>query len=109
MFKSILSRTYNTIRKSTKLTPSLIQSQNVNRRNLYCGTCLQNPRNSKSNNQPSPAISNKYEVITEANSVVIENTAEEIYGETKYPIISDEFDGINLESRYIRYNFEHKS
>lgn len=65
---------------------------------FHNGTCLLTPRNPpKSNSQTSPAIATKYQVITETNSTLIENTADEIYVEDKYPILSDEFDGINLE------------
>lgn len=60
-----------------------------------------NPRQtSKSNSATSPAISGKYQVITEDNSLTIEHTAEETNLDDKYPLLSDEFDGINLESKY---------
>lgn len=68
---------------------------------FHNGTCLLTPRNPpKSNKQTSPAIATKYQVITETNSTLIENTADEIYVGDKYPILSDEFDGINLESKF---------
>ncbi|KAL0849020.1 hypothetical protein ABMA28_013393 [Loxostege sticticalis] len=67
------------------------------RRQIHCGVCLQNPRQtSKPNSSPSPAVASKYEVINEDNSPLIQNTAEEIHSENPYPILSDEFDGINL-------------
>ncbi|CAH0726545.1 unnamed protein product, partial [Brenthis ino] len=72
-------------------------SLNVNRQ-LHCSIAFQNPRNPpKSSSQTSPAIASKYQVITETNASVIEHTADEIYMDEKYPILSDEFDGINLE------------
>ncbi|XP_026757300.1 uncharacterized protein LOC113516986 [Galleria mellonella] len=67
-------------------------------RQICCGVCLRNPRQiPKPDHVTSPAIANKYQVITEANAQVIENTAEEIHSVDKYPVLSDEFDGINLE------------
>ncbi|CAH2066369.1 unnamed protein product, partial [Iphiclides podalirius] len=45
----------------------------------------------------SPAISGKYEIISETNSPIIEHTADEVLLNEKYSILSDEFDGINLE------------
>ncbi|KAL4715091.1 hypothetical protein ACJJTC_012138 [Scirpophaga incertulas] len=66
-------------------------------RQIQCGVYLRNPRQtSKSNNDTSPAISSKYQVINEKNSQVIENTHDEIHSEYIYPILSDEYDGINL-------------
>ncbi|XP_060801603.1 mitochondrial assembly of ribosomal large subunit protein 1 isoform X2 [Amyelois transitella] len=59
---------------------------------------MRNPRQTrKPNSLTSPAISGKYQVITEENSTVIENTVDEVYLDDKYPLLSDEFDGINLE------------
>lgn len=72
------------------------------RRQIHCGVCLQNPRQtSKPNSSPSPAVASKYEVINEDNSPLIQNTAEEIHSENPYPILSDEFDGINLTSKLL--------
>ncbi|XP_063839136.1 mitochondrial assembly of ribosomal large subunit protein 1 [Ostrinia nubilalis] len=42
-------------------------------------------------------MASKYEIINEDNSSVIQNTAEEIQSDNPYPILSDEFDGINLK------------
>lgn len=55
----------------------------------------------KTNAGTSPALAGKYQVITETNSPIIENTAEEMPSDDTYPILSDEFEGINLESKYI--------
>ncbi|XP_072937107.1 uncharacterized protein RsfS312 [Epargyreus clarus] len=78
--------------------PRILGSNNVlHSRQIHCGVCLRNPRyTSKPNSSTSPAIAGKYQVITEANSPVIEHTVDEIHEEDKYPIVSDEFEGINL-------------
>ncbi|XP_063529144.1 uncharacterized protein LOC134740557 [Cydia strobilella] len=93
MYKNILSRSL--LGKSASLFKGSVESV----RPLNCGICLRNPRQTpKPNNQASPAIASKYQVITDSNATVIENTAEELYKEeSKYPIFSDEFDGVNLE------------
>lgn len=68
-------------------------------RPIHCGICLWNPRQTpKPNSMTSPAIASKYQVITEENTPVIEHTVDEVHSDTKYPILCDEFDGINLES-----------
>lgn len=75
-----------------------IPSGFININQIHCGICSRYPRHtSKPDNETSPAISNKYRVITEDSTQIIENTAEELHVEEKYPILSDEFDGINLE------------
>ncbi|PZC83340.1 hypothetical protein B5X24_HaOG208104 [Helicoverpa armigera] len=66
-------------------------------RQIHCGVCLRHPRYTSKTNSTSPGLASKYQVITDANPTIIENTAEEIYIEDKYPLLSDEFDGINLE------------
>ncbi|KAG6459339.1 uncharacterized protein LOC115449406 [Manduca sexta] len=95
MFRNILLRTVNIVQKC----PQNSFGHNIKiRRQIQCGICLSNPRHtSKPNNTTSPAIASKYQVITDDNSQVIENTAEEIHSEDKYPILSDEFDGIELQ------------
>lgn len=95
MIRNIFSWTLNNAPKqSHKYFADTIK---INRQ-IHCGLCLRNPRHtSKSNNAPSPAIASKYQVITDANSPVVEHTVDEMYTEEKYPILSDEFDGINLE------------
>ncbi|CAB3249806.1 unnamed protein product [Arctia plantaginis] len=68
------------------------------KRQIHCEVCLRNPRYTSKVNSTSPGIASKYQVITDTNSPVIENTAdEETIPINKYPILSDEFDGINLE------------
>ncbi|XP_059059382.1 mitochondrial assembly of ribosomal large subunit protein 1 isoform X2 [Achroia grisella] len=65
---------------------------------ICCGVCLRNPRQiPKPDDVTSPAIAGKYQVITEANAQVIENTSEEIHSADRYQTLSDEFDGINLD------------
>ncbi|KAM3962724.1 ribosomal silencing factor RsfS-like protein, 312 [Aphomia sociella] len=97
MFRNILSRTLGNLHKRNNLNLPHVVDLKINRQ-ICCGVCLRNPRQtSKSNKATSAAIASKYQVITEANSQIIENTAEEIFSEDKYPILSDEFDGINLE------------
>lgn len=89
------------------LRVNLCSSDNVKiNRQIHCGICLRNPRHSpKANNQTSPALASKYQVITDDNSPIIENTAEEIHSEeTQYPILSDEFDGINLQRKLLLKN-----
>lgn len=94
MYKNILTRTI--LGKTTRLFKGSVD----NVKQVHCGICLRNPRQtSKPNNQASPAITSKYQVITDSNATVIENTAEEIFQEeNKYPIFSDEYDGVNLTS-----------
>lgn len=94
MIRNLLLRTrslHNNSRKCFVDKPKI--------RQIHCGICLNNPRQtSKSNNTPSPALTSKYQVITDNNSPVIEHTTDEIITTMdKYPMISDEFDGINLE------------
>lgn len=99
MYKRILSQTVLHLRKPLTLSPLSSGSSITYFRQIHCGVCLRNPRQTpKPNIKTSPAIASKYQVITEENSPVIEHTADEIHSETKYPILSDEFDGINLES-----------
>lgn len=94
MLRKIFSRT---------LSPgsSLVRCVNVNtvdiNRQIHCGVCLRIPRYTSKPNTTSPALATKYQVITDENPVVIENTAEEIPTEERYTLLSDEFDGINLE------------
>lgn len=71
-------------------------------KNVHSGVCLRNPRQiHKPNSRTSPAIASKYQIINEENSQIIENTDTEMLfqyeGKEKYPLLSDEFDGINLE------------
>lgn len=98
MFRNIITRTFSSHLEYKNLIKCSVD--NIIRRQIYCGVCLQNPRQtSKPNSATSPAIASKYQVINEDNSTVIENTAEEIHLESPYPILSDEYDGINLESK----------
>lgn len=71
-------------------------------RQIHCGISLNNPRQKpKANQDTSPALASKYQVITDDNSLIIENTSEEIHSqEIQYPLLSDEFDGINLQRKY---------
>ncbi|KAJ8726220.1 hypothetical protein PYW07_000918 [Mythimna separata] len=66
-------------------------------RQIHCGVCFRNPRYTSKTNRTTPALASKYQVITDVNPAIIGNTAEEIHIEDKYPLLSDEFDGINLE------------
>lgn len=69
-------------------------------RAIHCGVCLRNPRHTpKANSDTSPALASKYQVISDTNSPIIENTADEIHSKEKYPVLSDEFDDINLERK----------
>ncbi|XP_026487578.1 uncharacterized protein LOC113394475 [Vanessa tameamea] len=100
MFKNILLQVVVTQQKCKSYTkiPKGYLTYRINNSYFHNGTCLLNPRNPpKSSSQTSPAIATKFQVITETNSPVIEHTADELYVEDKYPILSDEFDGINLE------------
>ncbi|XP_038216601.1 uncharacterized protein LOC119835668 [Zerene cesonia] len=86
---------FKMLRRNVK---TLFQYQSVieSKRPFYCGVCLKNPRNPP--NKPSPGIASKYQILSESNSPVIEHTADENYSrENSYLILSDEFDGINLE------------
>ncbi|CAH0404691.1 unnamed protein product [Chilo suppressalis] len=97
MLRNLISRTFVRHNQSKNLQNFPAYSRKINRQ-VHCGVCLQNPRQtSKPNTGASPAIASKYQVINEDNSPVIENTAEEIHFENSYPILSDEYDGINLE------------
>ncbi|XP_026737914.1 uncharacterized protein LOC113501098 [Trichoplusia ni] len=83
---------------SHRPSSSLLCANNVNvNRQIHCGVCLRNPRYTSKTNSTSPALATKYQVITDVNPQIIENTAEETPAEDKYPLLSDEFDGINLE------------
>ncbi|VVC90334.1 mitochondrial assembly of ribosomal large subunit protein 1 [Leptidea sinapis] len=65
-------------------------------RQLYSSCCLQVPRNPQG--KTTPGFASKYQIISEKNSPIIEHTADEIHATDKlYPIVSDEFDGINLK------------
>lgn len=99
MFRNNVFRVLNAFSKS----PTFRYTDNMKiNRQIHCGICLRNPRHtSKANSETSPALASKYQVITDTNSPIIENTAEEIHSEEKYPILSDEFDGINLERKKI--------
>lgn len=72
-------------------------------RHMHQSSILQLPR--KSNNIPSPAIAGKYKVITDENSFIIENTADEVYNENDTQEYSDEFDGINMKSKITSHYF----
>lgn len=101
MFKSIMLRTL-TCRQNNKWLkyfPNISKSVD---KQLHCGQCFRRPRGPpKAINQASPAITSKYQVITETNASIIEHTADEVFIDEKYPILSDEFDGINLERKMI--------
>ncbi|XP_053602984.1 uncharacterized protein LOC128670964 [Plodia interpunctella] len=96
MFRNILSWV---LKRPPSLCSRSVVSNNINtNRRFSCGVWLRNPRQTpKPNSLTSPAISSKYQVITEENSPIIQHTADEVYLEDKYPLLSDEFDGINLE------------
>lgn len=99
MYKRILSQTVLHLRKPLPLSSLCSGSSITYFRQIHCGVCLRNPRQtSNPNMKTSPAIASKYQVITEENSPVIEHTVDEVHSDTKYSILSDEFDGINLES-----------
>lgn len=96
MFKNIVNRssfTHIAIKNCMKYN----KLQNINVRELHKQSCLNFPRQgSSSGDSPSPAIAHKYRIITEDNSQIIENTADEIFQDI--PIIeNDEFEGINLK------------
>lgn len=96
MFRNGLFRVLRAVHKS----PTLRYADKMRIMQIHCGICLRNPRyTSKANRVTSPALANKYEVISDSNSIIIENTADEIHSQEKYPILSDEFDGINLERK----------
>ncbi|KAI5632825.1 ribosomal silencing factor during starvation domain-containing protein [Phthorimaea operculella] len=98
MFKKIVSHSLLYLRKPPSLHTQIPVCRLTHFRQIHCGVCSEYPRHtSKTNNQTSPAIASKYQVITEENSPVIEHTIDEIHKHDKYPILSDEFDGINLE------------
>uniref|UniRef100_A0A2A4JDR0 Mitochondrial assembly of ribosomal large subunit protein 1 n=1 Tax=Heliothis virescens TaxID=7102 RepID=A0A2A4JDR0_HELVI len=93
MLRKIFSRTL-TLRPNSFVRCA--DNVDINRQ-IHCGVCLRNPRYTSKTNTTPPGLASKYQVITDANPKIIENTAEELYIEHKYPILSDEFDGINLE------------
>lgn len=96
MLRKIFSRTlFHRPRSSLE---RYANSVDINRQ-IHCGVCLRNPRYTSKTNRTSPALASKYQVITDVNPTIIENTAEEIPIEHKYTILTDEFDGINLESK----------
>ncbi|KAJ0181706.1 hypothetical protein K1T71_002428 [Dendrolimus kikuchii] len=93
MMVNIILRSLN---RTVKLVPKV--SGNIQFKQIHCGICSRYPRHtSKTNNDTSPAIASKYQVITEENASVIENTSEEAPLQDRYSIISDEYDGINLK------------
>lgn len=96
MLRKIFSRTLSHRPKSSALWCA--DNVNINRQ-IHCGVYLRNPRYTSKTNRTTPALASKYQVITDVNPMIIENTAEEIPFDGKYPLISDEFDGINLESK----------
>lgn len=99
MYKRILSQTVLHLRMHLTLSSQSSRSTITHFRQIHCGVCLRNPRQTpKPNTKTSPAIASKYQVITEENSPVIEHTVDEVHSDTIYPILNDEFDGINLES-----------
>lgn len=99
MFRNILLKAL-TSRQNNKLVKCFPKISISVDKQLHCGQCLRRPRGpTKATNQTTPAITTKYQVITETNASVIEHTADEIYVNEKYPILSDEFDGINLERK----------
>lgn len=97
MFRNIFSRALMRHPKNRSLLKNSVDSI-TNHRQIHCGVYLRNPRQTSKPNSTSPAIASKYQVINEDNSTVIENTAEEIHSESPYPILNDEFDGINMQS-----------
>lgn len=109
MFKKIFSRATVHLAKHTNFPTQYPVGSGNHFRQIHCGVCLRNPRyTSKPTGATSPAISGKYQVITDDNSPIIEHTVDEIHSQPlqdKYPILSDEYDGINLESKFsLRYN-----
>lgn len=99
MYKNKLGYIITNIKKRSILNNSVYDIIRGCTRFIHDGTILESPRNI-SRDKTSPAISAKYEVITETNSPVIEHTADEVLLHEKYSILSDEFDGINLESKF---------
>ncbi|XP_034825622.1 ribosomal silencing factor RsfS [Maniola hyperantus] len=99
MFKKIFFQTAINIHGSRVYKLSRKCNSVLSKQYIHCGMLLNNPRNSsKSSDHTSPAIASKYQVITETNSPVIENTADEnVYLQDKYPVVSDEFEGISLK------------
>lgn len=99
MFKTILTSTVSNFYKSST---SLRCKYDIRyQRYIHRTVVFQNPRNvSKDKSFPS-AMSRKYEVLDETSLPVIEHTADEIHMDEKYPILTDEFDGINLASEYL--------
>lgn len=95
MLGRILSRTLSQ-RSNNLLKRTTDNFTDINMQ-IHCGICLRNPRHTSKANSTSPAIATKYKVISDTNSPIIENTADEVITEERYPILSDEFDGINLE------------
>lgn len=78
-------------------------------RQIHCGICFRTPRHtSKTNSGTTPALSSKYRVITDLD---LNDNIESIYEneDSKYPVLSDEFDDINLTSMLRKlsnyYNF----
>ncbi|XP_041970580.1 uncharacterized protein LOC121726978 [Aricia agestis] len=72
------------------------KKHSIDRRFLSCGSCLRTPR-VPPKPQTSAAIASKYEIISEKNAQVIEHTADEVVSEEPFNMISDEFEGINME------------
>ncbi|CAH4031604.1 uncharacterized protein LOC123711067 [Pieris brassicae] len=85
---------YKTIR-SLKIILRHQSFGDLHKLNFNNGVALKYPRNTS--NKTSPGIGRKYQLITEKNSPLIVHTADEINLNSQYPLLSDEFDGINLE------------
>lgn len=101
MFKNSAFRVLYALQKETSFRYATTMKTT---RQIHCGICLNKPRHtSKANSDTTPALASKYQVITDTNSPIIENTAEEIHSEGKYPVLSDEFDDINLERKKSSY------
>lgn len=99
MYKRILTQTVLQLGILQRLPSKGSGSSVTYFKQIHCGVCLRNPRQTpKPNIKTSPAIASKYQVITEENSPVIEHTVDEVPSDTQHPVLSDEFDGINLES-----------
>lgn len=96
----IINSTFRILNRTLKLLPKA--TDNIQSIQIHCGICSRYARHtSKPNNKTSPAIASKYQVITEDNASVIENTAEEVSIQDKYSITSDEYDGINLSRKLV--------
>lgn len=83
-------------------------------RKIHSGVCLSYPRQiSKSNNINSPATAGKYDRKITEKSSYMDTNQENLYSypadeKNKYSLLSDEYDGINLQSKsFLPYQQSH--